>query len=107
MTTQLIATVGDHETQSCRVHCHLCPCTGGGTYEINPPNPQNSFAKINGKLILVNNDSFVACCAATLNASTTLMKINSIPVVRDGDSVSSPHSNSGVDVINQEFARCS
>jgi len=103
--SSLIATFGDHETQECRVHYPEGPCIGGGTYNIVPSSPQNTFVKINGKLVLVDGDEFVACCSASLVASTTSFKINGIPVCRDGDAVNSPHSNTGIDVINQSFAR--
>ena len=103
---ELIATIGDEVTQQCRVHCALCPCTGGGTYSITPSNPKNDFAKISGRLILVNGDEFVACCNASLTSSTTIFKINGVSVIRNNDVVNSPHNNNGVEVINQNFARC-
>ena len=98
---KLIATVGDQETQS---NAHIPP-VGGGTYPISPSNPKNTFVYIKGNLVLVNGDTFEAHGTATLVASSNLFFINGNAVVRDGDSITHHHSNSGVEVIQQDFAR--
>lgn len=101
MTLKLIATAGDTHTQDCRVHFPLAPCTGGGTYNI-PSNLQD-FVYINGNLVILDGQSYSACCSATCVASSTTLFINGLAVVRDGDIVDSSHNNSGVDVSNQSF----
>ena len=98
---KLIATVGDQETQG---DAHIPP-VGGGTYNIIPSNPKNSFVYISGNLVLVNGDQFEAHGTATLVASSNLFFINGIAVVRDGDSISHHHSNNGVEVIQQDFVK--
>lgn len=101
MTLKLIATEGDTHTQECYVHCPLCPCTNAGTYTI-PSNLQD-FVYISNNLVVLDQQSYSACCTATCNASTALLFIGGVAAVRDGDSVSSNHSNTGVDVGNQSF----
>ena len=101
MPLKLVASAGDTHTQDCRVHVPLAPCTGGGTYNI-PSNLQN-FVYINGNLVILDGQSYSACCPAACVASSTVLFVNGLAVVRDGDIVDSKHSNTGVDVSNQSF----
>lgn len=101
MTSKLISSAGDTHTQDCYVHCPLCPCTGGGTFT-NESDLQD-FVYISGNLVVLDQQSYSACCTATCNASTSLLSINGVAVVRDDDSISSNHSNDGVDVGMQSF----
>lgn len=98
MTSLLIATDGDTETQDC---AHI-PCVGDGTYSISPVTLQG-FVYINGKLVIPNEQTFSAHGTAECVASTTLLYINGMAVVRDNDTIDHHHSNTGVDVGNQSF----
>ena len=100
MTSLLIATDGDTETQDC---AHI-PCVGDGTYDISPVTLQG-FVYINGKLVIPDGQTFSAHGTAECVASTALLYINAMAVVRDNDTVSHHHDNTGVDVGNQNFVR--
>ena len=98
MTGILVASDGDTETQG---DAHIPP-VGGGTYSISPVTLQN-FVYISGNLIIPNGQEFAAHGTATCVSSTSLLFVNGIAVVRDGDSIDHHHSNSGVIVGNQSF----
>ena len=98
MTSLLIATDGDTETQDC---AHI-PCVGDGTYDISPVTLQG-FVYINGKLIIPDEQTFSAHGTAECVASTALLYINCMAAVRDNDTIDHHHSNTGVDVGNQSF----
>lgn len=97
MVSKLVATSGDTETQQ---DAHVPP-TGGGTYSI--PSTLQDFVYINNIAVIVNSQEFAAHGTATTVPSTTLTYINGMALVRDGDTVDHHHSNSGVDVGNQNF----
>lgn len=97
MTSLLIATSGDTETQEC---AHV-PCVGDGTYNI--PSTLQGFVYINNKKIIVNSQEFSAHGTATTVPSTALLYINGMAVVRDNDTIDHHHDNNGVDVGNQSF----
>ena len=94
----LIAVDGDTVTQD---DAHI-PLAGAGTYPISPVTLQD-FVFIEGDLIVPDQQTYEAHGTNTCNASTTLLFIESVAVVRDGDTVSSHHSNTGVDSIQQDF----
>lgn len=98
---KLIAVVGDQVTQEC---AHI-PCVGAGTFTISPSLLLNDFFFISNKLVLLDGDQFEAHCTATLVASSNVFFINGIAVVRADDSISSSHSNNGVECIQQNFVR--
>ena len=94
----LIAVYGDTVTQD---DAHEPPA-GAGTYTISPVTLQD-FVSIEGDLIVPDQQTYSAHGTNTCNASTILLFIESVAVVRDGDAVSSHHSNTGVDSIKQDF----
>ena len=98
MATILVASEGDTETQE----CNGVPCVGGGTYSIMPVTDQE-FVYIKNKLIIPCGQMFFAHGVAFCECSTTLLYINGVAAVRDGDSISHSHVNTGVDVSNQSF----
>jgi hypothetical protein len=98
MTSLLVATDGDTETQDC---AHV-PCVGDGTYNISPVTLQG-FVYIGGKLVIPDGQTFEAHGTAECVASTSLLYINGIAVVRDNDTIDHHHNNTGVDVVNQLF----
>lgn len=98
MTSLLIATSGDTETQEC---AHV-PCVGSGTYSISPVTLQG-FVYIGGKLVITDEQTFSAHGTAECVASTALLYVNGMAVVRDDDTIDHHHSNTGVDVSNQSF----
>ena len=94
----LIAVDGDTVTQD---DAHV-PLAGAGTYPISPVTLQD-FVYIKGDLIVPDQQTYEAHGTAICNASTTLLFIDSVAVVRDGDTVTHHHSNTGVDSIQQDF----
>jgi len=99
----LVAVEGDVDTAS---DAHTPP-SGGGPKPITPVT-QQTFAKINGKLIMTKGEEFLCHCtsgyAGNLSPCSTVWKINGIPVCRAGDiSEDGPHSFSGIVVSNQNF----
>lgn len=98
MTLKLIATDGDTENQD---SAHIPP-VGSGTYYISPVTLQD-FVFIKNKKIIPSGQEFEAHGTATCVASSDLLFINGLAVVRNSDSVSHHHSNSGVYVSNQDF----
>lgn len=98
MSLKLIATSGDTENQD---DAHVPP-TGGGTYTI--PSTLQDFVFVNGKLVILNGQTFDAHGTATCYASSTLLYVNGRAVVRHGDTIDHHHDNSGVIVGNQSFA---
>lgn len=87
---------------TCTQECAHIPCVGSGTYTISPITLQ-TFVYIDNKLVIPNSTEYSAHGTATTVPSTSLLYINSMAVVRDNDTVSHHHSNSGVDVGNQIF----
>lgn len=98
MTSKLVAIDGATCTQD---DAHIPP-QGGGLYTITPITIQ-SFVYANNCLLIQNGQTYAAHGTAECVASTTLLYINGMEVVRDGDTVDHHHSNSGVDVGNQSF----
>lgn len=99
----LVATEGDVDIAS---DAHDPP-TGGGPKPITPVTRQ-TFAKINGKLIVTKGEEFPCHCttayAGQLSECSGVWKINGIPVCRAGDiSEDGPHTFSGIVVENQTF----
>ena len=100
---ELVAVEGDKTTCGCCVVGLVC--VGSGIYAI-PSNLQD-FAYINGKLIIVNDQSFPAHWTATTKPNSSLMFINGKSVVLEGCIVSRPSCNNCNPVVvkGQSFVR--
>lgn len=94
----LIAVDGDTVTQE---DAHTPPA-GAGTYPISPVTLQD-FVSIDSKLVVPDQQTYEAHGTATCNASTSLLFIDGVAVVRDNDTVTHHHPNDGVNCIQQDF----
>ena len=80
---ELVAVEGDKTTCGCCVVG--LKCVGNGVYAI--PSNLQSFVYINGKLVVVNDQSFDAHWTAYTRPASSLMFINGKPVVLEGCTV--------------------
>lgn len=95
MSSSLVAISGATCTQD---DAHVPP-QGGGTYTIT--STLQDFVFVNDIAVIVNSQTYSAHGTATCQPSTSLFYINDMAVVRDGNTVSHHHNNTGVDVGNQ------
>ena len=99
----LVAVEGDKSTCGCCwVGLH---CVGDGTYAIS--SSLQNFVYINGKHVIVNDQSFPAHWTAYTRPASSLMFINGKPVVLAGCIVERPSCNNCNPVViqGQTFVR--
>ncbi|WP_421908276.1 hypothetical protein [Methanolacinia petrolearia] len=108
----LVAVEGDVDTAADAHASEDVPPHGGGPKTISPVD-QQTFAGINGRLIVTKGEDFIlancascsaACYAGQLSDCSSFWMINGIPVCRNGDiSQDGEHVFSGIIASHQNF----
>lgn len=100
---ELVAVEGDKTTCGCCIEDE--ECVGDGVYSI--PSNLQSFVFINGKPVVVNDQSFDAYWSAATKPGSSIFFIDGKPVVLAGCIVERPSCDNcnPVVVSNQTFVR--
>lgn len=97
-----IAVEGDTDTA---LPAHEPEYSGGGPWPITPVDRQ-THVRIGGRLVVQEGETFTVHCgtgaAGASSGGSSHIYVNGVPVCREGDVSSAPHTMTGIIVSNND-----